>query len=45
MSKKYDPSTNLVVWPDEFNPEEAKWYVYNENRNQCKTRSGMEYLD
>jgi hypothetical protein len=30
MSKKYDPSTNLVVWPDEFNPEKAKWYVYNE---------------
>jgi hypothetical protein len=30
MTKKYDPATNLVVWPDEFNPEKAKWYVYNE---------------
>lgn len=30
MTKKYDPTTNLVVWPDEFNPTKAKWYVYNE---------------
>ena len=30
MTKKYDSTTNLVVWPDEFNPENAKWYVYNE---------------
>jgi hypothetical protein len=30
MSKKYDSTTNLVVWPDEFNPENAKCYVYNE---------------
>jgi hypothetical protein len=29
-TKKYDPTTNLVVWPEEFNPEKAKWYVYNE---------------
>jgi len=29
-TKKYDPDTNLVVWPEEFNPEKAKWYVYNE---------------
>jgi len=29
-SKIYDKTTNLVVWPDEFNPENAKWYVYNE---------------
>jgi hypothetical protein len=29
-TKKYNPSTNLVVWPDEFNPEKAKWFVYNE---------------
>jgi hypothetical protein len=29
-TKKYDPASNLVVWPDEFNPEKAKWYVYNE---------------
>lgn len=30
MSKTYEPHTNLVVWPDEFHPEKAKWYVYNE---------------
>jgi DinB superfamily len=30
MTKKYDPANNLVVWPDEFNPVKAKWYVYNE---------------
>jgi hypothetical protein len=30
MTKKYDPKTNLVIWPDEFKPENAKWYVYNE---------------
>ncbi|HMN91170.1 MAG TPA: SRPBCC domain-containing protein [Saprospiraceae bacterium] len=30
MTKRYDPNTNLVVWPDEFNPTKAKWYVYNE---------------
>lgn len=29
-TKKYNPSTNLVVWPEEFNPTKAKWYVYNE---------------
>lgn len=29
-TKKYDAPTNLVKWPDEFNPEKAKWYVYNE---------------
>lgn len=29
-TKKYDPTTNLVVWPEEFNPAKAKWYVYNE---------------
>jgi hypothetical protein len=29
-TKKYTPSTNLVVWPEEFNPSKAKWYVYNE---------------
>jgi hypothetical protein len=30
MTKKYDPTTNLVVWSEEFNPSKAKWYVYNE---------------
>jgi len=29
-TKKYDKTTNLVVWPEEFNPAKAKWYVYNE---------------
>ena len=30
MTKKYDKATNLVVWPEEFNPEKAKFYVRNE---------------
>jgi hypothetical protein len=30
MTKQYDPTTNLVVWPEEFNPAKTKWYVYNE---------------
>jgi hypothetical protein len=30
MTRKYDPATNLVVWPDEFDPKKARWYVYNE---------------
>jgi hypothetical protein len=25
MTKKYNPTTNLIVWPEEFNPEKAKW--------------------
>lgn len=29
-TKKYDPTTNLVFWPDEFNPTTVKLYVYNE---------------
>jgi hypothetical protein len=29
-TKVYNASKNLVNWPDEFNPEKAKWYVYNE---------------
>jgi hypothetical protein len=29
-TKKYNPSANLVVWPEEFNPEKANWYVHNE---------------
>lgn len=29
-TKKYDHTINYVVWPNEFNPEKAKWYVYNE---------------
>lgn len=29
-TKKYDPTSNLVVWPKEFNPTKSKWYVYNE---------------
>ncbi|MCG9899326.1 MAG: hypothetical protein MH132_04945 [Hydrotalea sp.] len=36
MNKKYDPTTNLVVWPDEFNPTKAKWYVYNEIEIKAK---------
>lgn len=30
MTKKYDPATNLVSWPEKLNPQVAKWYVYNE---------------
>lgn len=30
MTKKYNKATNLVVWPDEFNPEKSKFYVHNE---------------
>ncbi len=29
-TKKYDPATNLVLWPESLNPEKSKWYVYNE---------------
>lgn len=29
-TKKYEPTTNLVEWPKEFNPTKSKWYVYNE---------------
>jgi hypothetical protein len=36
LTKKYDPSTNLVVWPEEFNPEKAKWFVYNEIEIKAK---------
>ncbi|MDN4166705.1 SRPBCC domain-containing protein [Cytophagales bacterium LB-30] len=35
-TKNYDPSTNLVVWPQEFNPEKAKCYVYNKIAIQAK---------
>ncbi len=30
MTKKYDPATNLIVWPDEFNPQKANFFMYNE---------------
>ncbi len=29
-TKKYDRSSNLVVWPEVFNPEKSQFYVYNE---------------
>ena len=29
-TKVYHPETNLVVWPEAFKPEKAKWYVHNE---------------
>lgn len=35
-TKEYDPSTNLVVWPAEFDPEKAKWFVYNEIEIKAK---------
>jgi hypothetical protein len=30
MTKKYNPTSNLVIWPEEFNPQNARWFVYNE---------------
>ncbi|MFQ3575590.1 MAG: SRPBCC family protein [Cytophagales bacterium] len=30
MSKKFNPTTNLIKWPEEFNPEKTNFYVYNE---------------
>lgn len=29
-TKKYDRDSNLVHWPEEFDPEKASFYVYNE---------------
>lgn len=36
MTKKYNKATNLVIWPEEFNPEKAKWYVHNEIEIKAK---------
>jgi hypothetical protein len=30
MTKKYNPATNLIQWPEEFNPVKSKFYVHNE---------------
>lgn len=30
MTKKYDKTTNLIIWPQAFNPENSKFYVHNE---------------
>jgi hypothetical protein len=30
MTKKYDKATNLIIWPEEFNPEKSRFYVHNE---------------
>jgi hypothetical protein len=30
MTKKYNPATNLIQWPEEFNPAKSKFYVHNE---------------
>ncbi|WP_288244188.1 DinB family protein [uncultured Chryseobacterium sp.] len=35
-TKKYNPSANLVIWPEEFNPAKARWYVYNEIEIKAK---------
>ncbi|MCH7396751.1 SRPBCC domain-containing protein [Belliella sp. DSM 107340] len=29
-SKKFNPETNLIEWPKQFNPEKSDFYVYNE---------------
>ena len=44
MTKKYDPKTNLVVWRGEFNPEKAKWYVYNEIEINAKPEAVWNIL-
>jgi hypothetical protein len=43
-SKKYNPATNLVVWPAEFNPTKANWYVYNEIEINAKPEKVWEIL-
>jgi DinB superfamily len=43
-TKKYSPSTNLVVWPEEFNPSKAKWYVYNEIEINAKPETVWNIL-
>lgn len=30
MTKKYNPSQNIINWPDEYNPTKTSFYVYNE---------------
>jgi hypothetical protein len=30
MTKKYNPATNLIQWPEAFNPTKSKFYVHNE---------------
>ncbi|EON76025.1 hypothetical protein ADIS_3503 [Lunatimonas lonarensis] len=29
-SKKFNPETNLIEWPEQFNPEKSDFYVHNE---------------
>lgn len=29
-TKKYDPETNVVIWPEEFHPDNTNFYVYND---------------
>jgi hypothetical protein len=29
-SKKFSPKTNLIEWPEQFNPENSDFYVHNE---------------
>jgi hypothetical protein len=43
-TKKYDPTTNLVVWPKEFNPTKSKWYVYNEIEINVKPKIVWDIL-
>lgn len=44
MTKKYDPASNLIVWPDEFNPATTKWYVYNEIEINAKPETVWNIL-
>lgn len=29
-TKKYDPDTNVVIWPEAFHPDNTNFYVYND---------------
>lgn len=29
-TKKYDPETNVVIWPEAFHPDNTNFYVYND---------------
>jgi len=44
QTKTYNPSTNLVIWPNEFNPEKSKWYVYNEIEINAKPEIVLDIL-
>lgn len=44
MTKKYDKATNLIVWPETFNPENSKFYVHNEIEINAKPQVVWDIL-